>query len=608
MLLTSSNTLIALIISVLACIFSFVFIRKNGGERNQLKNAWLIVNICMIIMCLGMIAQITLSIPLNIDPVYFEYFTYIGNSFLSVALFFTALIYANTVVTFKKRYLLLFIIPILSLLILWTNDYHHLFYKEYSIYPDKSVYGDFSYIYNAFSTGLLIISIVYLIRCSIKNSGFFSMQSILMTIAIIVPISINILSSFKIIGSTIYITPMSFSITIILLSFAIFKFDFLRVAPIALQRIVDRMSDGYLVLNTDNDVVDFNKTFLQISNAPANKLRGRNMFTLVARDSYFNIDANLLREFIEKSKKTGKTYSFEIKLSNVEKYFNVEVSGIFSKASFIGILILFKDITQHTIDLRTINENKDMLMEKERLASLGQLVGGIAHNLKTPIMSIAGATEGLEDLIKEYDISIGDPEVNEQDHHEIAKDMGVWVDKIKDYTEYMSDVITAVKGQTVTLVNDESVSFTISEMLKRVDILMKHELKNAIIYLNVLVKTDENLSLNGDVNSLVQVINNMISNSIQAYKGKKDQKIDLIVDRVDNNLVISVRDYGPGIPKNVLNKLFKEMVTTKGKNGTGLGLFMSYSTIRGHFNGNITVDSKKGEGTTFNITLPLFYN
>ena len=88
-------------------------------------------------------------------------------------------------------------------------------------------------------------------------------------------------------------------------------------------------------------------------------------------------------------------------------------------------------------------------MERERLASLGQLIGGIAHNLKTPIMSISGAAEGIQDLIKEYDASIGDPEVTQEDHHEIAKDMAVWVEKIRSHTEYMSDVITAVKGQAV---------------------------------------------------------------------------------------------------------------------------------------------------------------
>ena len=134
---------------------------------------------------------------------------------------------------------------------------------------------------------------------------------------------------------------------------------------------------------------------------------------------------------------------------------------------------------------------------------------------------------------------------------------------------------------------------------------MRHELKNSIVYLKVLMKTDENTIINGDVNSLVQVINNMISNSIQAYDGKPEQNIDLIVDRDDNNLLISVRDYGCGLPDKVKDKLFKEMITTKGKNGTGLGLYMSYSTIRAHFNGNITVESEIGQGTTFTITLPL---
>ena len=133
---------------------------------------------------------------------------------------------------------------------------------------------------------------------------------------------------------------------------------------------------------------------------------------------------------------------------------------------------------------------------------------------------------------------------------------------------------------------------------------MKHELKNALIYLNISMKTDESALIHGDVNSLVQVINNMISNSIQAYAGKPEQNIDLIVEKHNHNLIISIKDYGSGMPKAIKNKLFKEMITTKGKNGTGLGLYMSYSTIRAHFNGNITVESEEGKGTTFHIILP----
>ena len=111
-----------------------------------------------------------------------------------------------------------------------------------------------------------------------------------------------------------------------------------------------------------------------------------------------------------------------------------------------------RELTQENVE--QLRNNQDTLMEQERLASLGQLIGGISHNLKTPIMSISGAAEGLNDLIKEYESSIGDPEVTVQDHYEIAQDMYKWTTKIKSYTEYMSDIITTVKGQAVTLSSD----------------------------------------------------------------------------------------------------------------------------------------------------------
>ena len=213
--------------------------------------------------------------------------------------------------------------------------------------------------------------------------------------------------------------------------------------------------------------------------------------------------------------------------------------------------------------------------------------------------------QGLENLIKEYDESIDDPLVNSQDHHDIARDMEEWIPKIRAHLEYMSDIITAVKGQAVTMSEEQAVSFTLDELVKRVNILMKHELKNALVELNVSMQVNEQTVLKGNVNSLVQVINNMISNAIQAYDGKPDNKIDLILKKENNNIIISVKDYGCGLPDEVQKKLFKEMITTKGKNGTGLGLFMSYSTIRAHFNGNMTFETEQGKGTTFNIILPL---
>lgn len=259
-------------------------------------------------------------------------------------------------------------------------------------------------------------------------------------------------------------------------------------------------------------------------------------------------------------------------------------------------------------NLQKIKNSQDLLIERERLASLGQMIGGIAHNLKTPIMSISGATEGLSDLAKELDMSIGNPQVTEEDYHAIVKDINNWLDKIKTHTSYMSDVITAVKGQAVVFSEDQIYPFTVSELFSRVDILMKHELKNSITKLIIKNETSNNDLIHGNINSLVQIINNMISNSIQAYNNsEKEMPINLSAKIDNNRIIISVQDFGPGISKNVQDRLFKEMITTKGKEGTGLGLFMSYSNIKAHFHGNMTFETSS-EGTTFYISLPIYKN
>ena len=372
-----------------------------------------------------------------------------------------------------------------------------------------------------------------------------------------------------------------------------------------LQKIVDKISDAYIVVNEDGKITDFNKTFLTVFRGKETDIRNKNLFSVIEKHKELDIDLQVLKDALTNSKQTNNTINIEKYFEKINKYFHIEINQIENKGSFLGVLILFKDVTQHNIDMQTIKNNQDVLIEQERLASLGQMIGGIAHNLKTPIMSISGAAEGLTDLIKEYDSSIGDKDVTEQDHHDIAKDMQTWVDKVKDYTAYMSDVITAVKGQAVTLSEEQSVDFTIEELVKRINILMKHELKNALVTLNSNIGIYDKTQLKGNINSLVQIVNNMISNAIQSYNGKPDQEIDMDIYKEKNNVIIKIQDYGSGLPKKVQDKLFKEMITTKGKNGTGLGLFMSYLNIRAHFNGNITFETEQGKGTTFYISLPL---
>ena len=601
----NASTLVLLLIPLLFTIFMNMAL-LHVKKKNQLHKVFILVFTLMGLWFIGLIAQIIVTSKFNVDPIIFEYFIYISACTTPVVIFFLAKIFTHTKINFRRLDLLLFVVPVLSLLVLWTNNYHHLFYKQYSVSMEYSEFGPYMFVHSIYSYALMIVACVMLIKYSIQNSGFFSKQSILIFIGALTPLLINMAGYAGIVGLSVYSTPISFTIGILCFALAAFKLQFFNTTPIALQKIVDRISDGYIIVNEDNGIIDFNKTFLTMLNIRY-KIRNKNFYDLIKNSSQESSEtfSNISKTFKKIKKNPNQTIVLDFFHKDLNKYFTVEVSGITAKENLLGILILFKDTTQHMLDLQTISDNQETLMEKERLASLGQLIGGIAHNLKTPIMSISGAAEGLTDLINEYDASIDDSEVTKQDHHEIAKDMSTWVSKLKTHTEYMSDIITAVKGQAVTLSNEDDITFTVDELLKRVNILMKHELKNAIVYLNVAMKTDENTIIHGDVNSLVQVINNMISNSIQSYNGKPEQTIDLIVNKEDNKLIISIKDYGSGMPKHVKDKLFKEMITTKGKNGTGLGLYMSYSTIKAHFNGNITVESEEGKGTIFCITLPL---
>lgn len=278
-----------------------------------------------------------------------------------------------------------------------------------------------------------------------------------------------------------------------------------------------------------------------------------------------------------------------------------------NKVSFpyIVLLLLLSDLFVIYYQRSTREKERkhqEILIEQERLSSLGQLIGGIAHNLKTPIMSISGALEGLTDLIKEYDESIEDTKVTPQDHHEIASDMKNWTDKIRPYLSYMTEVIDAVKGQAVSMNASSDNVFTANEFILRTELLMKDELKRHHCTLTSKIDINNESRIKGDLNAIVQVLDNLIINSMDAY-GEKGGEIKLRTYEDKEKVYIEVEDNAGGIPPHIKEKIFNEMITSKGKNGTGLGLYICYSTIKGKFAGDMRLESKEGVGTTFFIEL-----
>ena len=197
-----------------------------------------------------------------------------------------------------------------------------------------------------------------------------------------------------------------------------------------------------------------------------------------------------------------------------------------------------------------INKAKNMMIEQERLASLGQMIGGIAHNLKTPIFSISGANMALSELTNELSKSIDDERVDKNDYREIAKEMKEWNKKIDTYLEYMSDIITAVKGQTTVFANDLKEYIVISDIFRTIKVLIEHEMQKEMIEFEIKNYTENNINILGNSNILIQIIMNLIQNSIDSYEyiSKNDLNRKIILkaetDKNRENLIISVEDFG----------------------------------------------------------------
>ncbi len=583
-----------------ALLLAYLISMKN---KKQIHKIFIVTIILMLIWNLGYLLEIYCRIYLNQTVMLFVYLWYLGLCFTPLFLLLTSLVFAKTRIRVIK-YWPLFIPPILSFLLIITNDFHHLFYIRFSLYNSEAIFGRYFVIHSLFSYGYMIIGIFNFVFFSIKNSGFFSKQSQFMVLGSLIPLVTNLLITTKIISVPIYTTAISFSVALLFVAVAIFRFQFLSISPIALQTIVDKISDSFVVVNEDNQIIDFNRGMATTFGGIANIARKRGLQETFQKTCLITDEENLIG-LIELARKgeTSVTCEKHIEEESFDRYFSIEITPVLAQENNLGTIILFKDITDNIKYIETIEEKHAIMMEQERLASLGQLIGGIAHNLKTPIMSIAGATEALRDLIEEYNASIGDACVTLEDHQEIADEMHSWLDKIRPYCSYMSDIIDTVKGQATQLNAAEMMSFTINELIKRIELLMKYELIRHNCSLKTVIDIDEYTELYGDINSLIQVFDNIIINAIQAYEGKNG-RIDFSISPAPGGILFRIKDYARGIAENIKDKLLKEMVTTKGKNGTGLGLYMSYATIKGRFGGKMWFESEEGEGTTFYIRLP----
>ena len=135
------------------------------------------------------------------------------------------------------------------------------------------------------------------------------------------------------------------------------------------------MSDGYIIINENYYITDFNKTFLDLFSLKSTEVRNMYIGDLLDELSNSKNKKEDLLKLISSTKHNNNTVNVEIHFSHLKKYFNIEINSIRNHSTYLGTLILFKDITQHKSDVKTIKDNQEILVERERLATLGQMIG-----------------------------------------------------------------------------------------------------------------------------------------------------------------------------------------------------------------------------------------
>ena len=512
-----------------------------------------------------------------------------------------------------KWFFLPFIVPVLAFLICLTNDWHHLQYQVFSVIRSEIVFGPYVFISGANGYICVVASMILLVTFARRNpSRLYIGQCSMLAIGGLCPFLVSMLSTFSGLNFSIAATPLSFSFLVLFNGIAIYRLNLLDITPVATQHVLDWISDCYLILSPSGLIISYNKPFAAVFASRYGIMENRYLKDCVKEEDISKKTAiyNIMTA-VDACREAQTTISYEqsVVLNHdgaVQKsYYVTDVSQLIINDKPAGFVVIFKDITQLKKSMQQLQDSQSRMMEQERFAFLGQMIGGLAHNLKTPIMGISGCISAADTLIDECLDSLDDPNVNQDDYREIYGEMRDWFQKIMESTAYMSDIITAIKGQATTVSASNTSLFTVDELIKRTTLLMRHELLSSGCTLTTEYKNPANVTLHGDINNLVQVLGNLVTNAIYAQKQVGGGCITIGVEQEDGSIKIYVRDTGPGIPPSVRHRLFREMATSKGAQGTGLGLYISNAVVHGKFNGTMWCEDNPGGGAIFGMTIPL---
>ncbi len=348
----------------------------------------------------------------------------------------------------------------------------------------------------------------------------------------------------------------------------------LRLSRQELTRALDELS--YLKEFSENIIESAPLGIITIDNAFYVRYWNKQMeiLTGINRKDAINRHLTSLIPWLEPSAINIAVESEKIIESPSHQIFRINISPFKDPSG--GHVIIFEDITEK-------KKMEEQLLQTSKLASIGKLTAGISHEIGNPLASISSL---VQELLTE--------EKPDQ------RFLGESLRTINNHIERIARIVRSL-SDFARISSSEKKTSNLEEILNRTLNLVKYDKRFKNIKLNIDIKDLPELLLNPD--QIQQVFLNLFLNSLDAMP--EGGAIDISIKKKDDYVEIIFSDTGAGIEGSIIDRIFDPFFTTKpsGK-GTGLGLSICYGIIKDH-NGSITVKSKKGEGTTFIIKLPI---
>ncbi len=265
-----------------------------------------------------------------------------------------------------------------------------------------------------------------------------------------------------------------------------------------------------------------------------------------------------------------------------------------------------------TKSLEELKAAQAQLVQSEKMASLGELTAGIAHEIQNPLNFVNNFSEVSKELLDEMKVELDNGNID--DAKDIAGDVIQNLDKILHHGK-RADAIVKGMLQHSRSISGQKEPTDINALADEYLRLAYHGLRAKDKSFNATLQTDYDATI-GNINIIPQdigrVILNLITNAFYAVAEKKrptvegyNPTVSVATRKLGDKIEVRVQDNGGGIPNHIVDKIFQPFFTTKPTGqGTGLGLSLAYDIVKSH-GGELKVETREREGTTFILQLPL---